>query len=226
MPSSTVSRPGRPDTADAPPEDPGWAELSRLEAALVELDAALLRRSRRHVSAVVGAAGKVAIGTASTASVLGLIGAFGTASTGTAIASLSGAAASSASLYFVGSLVGLRAVAGGAILVAGGIVAGMLGWHAVRRRLWGRPRDAAALSEGERDLHVAARHLLHAIARQRRLARPPAPAELTLVAREAVRPLLARLAAERPGDGAPLIRRWALSGARRSLAAFAKRNAR
>ncbi|MFO7856148.1 MAG: hypothetical protein R6V44_13215 [Paracoccaceae bacterium] len=168
----------------------------------------------------------MAIGTASTASALSLIGAYGTASTGTAIASLSGAAASSASFYAIGSLFGLGAVAGGAILAVGGILAGLFGWRALRWRVLGRPRREGDLGEGELALHLAARHLLHGIARQRRLARCPTPRELRLVARDAVRPLLARLDAERAGAGAPLIRRWAIAGARGNLAAFAKRHDR
>jgi hypothetical protein len=53
-----------------------------------------------------------ASGAAGVAGILGLIGAFGSASTGTAIASLSGAAASNATLYWLGSLVGGGVFAG------------------------------------------------------------------------------------------------------------------
>ncbi|MBL4763475.1 MAG: hypothetical protein JKY93_12365 [Gammaproteobacteria bacterium] len=59
-------------------------------------------------------------GAGASAGILGLVGTFGTASTGTAIAGLSGAAATSAKLFWVGSIVG-----GG--VFAGGILTGGLG---------------------------------------------------------------------------------------------------
>ena len=60
-------------------------------------------------------------GTATFAGAIGLVGAFGTASTGTAIASLSGAAASNATLAFFG---GGSIAAGGAGMTTGAVVLG------------------------------------------------------------------------------------------------------
>lgn len=68
---------------------------------------------------------------------LGLVSTFGTASTGTAIASLSGAAQSTATLYAVGSWVGGGVAWGAAITGGVGIVVGVV----VYQLLKSRPRE-------------------------------------------------------------------------------------
>jgi hypothetical protein len=86
-----------------------------------------------------------AVGTASTAALLSLVAAFGHAGTGTAIAGLSGAAATSASMAWIGSLVG-GGVAAGAVLTGG--LAMIIGLSAYKM-LASERRDFESLSELE-----------------------------------------------------------------------------
>ena len=79
------------------------------------------RRSRLFVNAAIGKlSGAMAVG-----GICGLVATFGAASTGTAIASLSGAAATTAQLYWIGSIVGLGVACGGLMLAAGGVGVGV-----------------------------------------------------------------------------------------------------
>ena len=80
--------------------------------------------------------------------ITGLIATFGAASTGTAIASLSGAAAASAKLFWIGSIVGSGVVVGGWILTALAVIAGIFGY----RKWVGKPRTCDTLTEIEKQL--------------------------------------------------------------------------
>ena len=86
------------------------------------------------------------VSTAVTVSIIGLIGMFGKASTGTAIASLSGAAATSATLYWIGSTtLGLGVATGFTILL---IVPFLVGWLCIF--FWRRtPRKIVDLKDEE-----------------------------------------------------------------------------
>jgi hypothetical protein len=77
------------------------------------------------------------------------ISAFGSASTGTAIGALSGAAATSAQMYWIGSLFGMGAVAGAIILPATGAVLGLVAVFFISRALFGRPRKPGKMLEFE-----------------------------------------------------------------------------
>jgi len=71
---------------------------------------------------------------------MGAIGAFGSASTGAAMAGLAGAAKTSATLYWIGGLVGGGVAAGGVVLGAGALGAGIYGSVKLRRAILGRSR--------------------------------------------------------------------------------------
>ncbi|HNL23483.1 MAG TPA: hypothetical protein PKN67_02005, partial [Pseudomonadales bacterium] len=79
--------------------------LLQADETLTKLVANILQVSHKDSSRLSSALIAKTSGAAGAAGVLGLIGAFGTASTGTAIAGLSGAAASNATLFWLGSLV-------------------------------------------------------------------------------------------------------------------------
>ena len=81
--------------------------------------------------------------------VMGLLS-LGTASTGTAIASLSGAAATTAKLFWVGSIVGGGVAAGGAIIGAASLVGGYFAASRAKRLLLGISRDEDALENEEK----------------------------------------------------------------------------
>ena len=82
-------------------------------------------------------------------SAMGLLS-LGTASTGTAIGALSGAAATTAKLFWVGSLVGGGVAAGAAVLGGLSIVGGYFIARKVRQYLVGAARDEDELAEEEK----------------------------------------------------------------------------
>lgn len=120
----------------------------------------------------------------------GLVSTFGAASTGTAIASLSGAAATTAQLYWIGSLVGLGVAGGAVILTVGGIGAGVTGGLWARRKLFGKARSEDKLQEHEKAILVACITLINAAKQQREQAQIPSPSEMSLIAKQALIPLV------------------------------------
>ncbi|WP_068546546.1 hypothetical protein [Thalassotalea crassostreae] len=87
-------------------------------------------------------------GIASVGGLFALVSTFGSASTGTAIAGLSGAAANSATLAWIGSLVGGGMVAGSVLTGGIGLVIGAAAYSA----LSSTPRNIESLSEEERKI--------------------------------------------------------------------------
>ena len=81
--------------------------------------------------------------------VMGLLS-LGTASTGTAIASLSGAAATTAKLFWVGSIVGGGVAAGGFIIGAASLVGGYFAASRAKRLVLGVSRDEETLENEEK----------------------------------------------------------------------------
>ncbi|MCZ0814268.1 hypothetical protein N5A93_18785 [Roseovarius sp. EGI FJ00037] len=109
-----------------------------------------------------GAAASTVAGTAAASSITGLVGLFGTASTGTALAGLAGAAKSTATLYWIGSIVGGGVAAGTLITGVGAVGAGIYGANKVKRFLFGRPRRDT-LEEREQMIVLAVTALIKAI---------------------------------------------------------------
>ena len=97
-------------------------ELNHISACVMQISAGEAEKAAGQFGAAI--ASKIT-GVATTGALLALVGTFGTAGTGTAIASLSGAAATNATLAWVGSLLG-GGMAAGAVLTGGlGIIAGL-----------------------------------------------------------------------------------------------------
>lgn len=119
----------------------------------------------------------------------GLIAAFGTASTGTAIAALHGAAATTAQLYWLGSTIGLGVAAGGVILTATGLGAGVAAGLLSRRHLLGSPRSEERLQDHEKAILVACITLINALKQQRSAGQQPQVSEMRIVAEHALIPL-------------------------------------
>ena len=93
-------------------------------------------------------AGKLgALGTAG--GIMGLLS-FGTASTGTAIASLSGAAATTAKLFWVGSIVGGGVAVGAAAIGAASLIGGYLAASKGKKLLLGEAREEDKLEPEEK----------------------------------------------------------------------------
>ena len=98
--------------------------FSDAEAALVEITGSILQTNKSATSKILDAVVAKAAGAASVVSVTSLISTLGTASTGAAIGALTGAAATSAKLFWIGSLVGGGGAAGSGILAVGAVATG------------------------------------------------------------------------------------------------------
>lgn len=171
-------------------EKPASSSLEHLEDTLTQIVAAIRqtsdRRSRIFVNAIIGKlSGAMAVG-----GISGLVATFGAASTGTAIASLSGAAATTAQLYWIGSLVGMGVAGGGLMLAAGGVGVGVAAGVWGKRKLFGKARSEDELQEHEKAILVACITLINATKQQRKLAQPPTSSEMRLIAEQALIPLV------------------------------------
>lgn len=91
-----------------------------------------------------------------TVGLYGLVSTFGVASTGTAIATLSGAAQTSATLYAIGTWVGGTSVAAGTMLTGGiGLVTGLLFYQYIKSS----PREEESLTDLDRRIINTATYL-------------------------------------------------------------------
>lgn len=118
------------------------------EIVLIEIAGSILQTNKSVSSKLLDAVVAKGVGVAGAAGITGLVSALGTASTGTAIGTLTGAAATTAKLYWIGSLVGGGVAAGAGLLGAAGIAAGF-GFA----RYWrGTPRSIDDLEEHEREI--------------------------------------------------------------------------
>lgn len=120
-------------------------DLNGIIAAISQVSSRRARRARRVAQI---ATGKIT-GAATIGGMLMFISAFGSASTGTAIGALSGAAATSAQMYWIGSIFGVGAVAGAIILPVIGAVLGLIAVFVISRAVFGRPRKPAKMQEFE-----------------------------------------------------------------------------
>ncbi len=164
--------------------------LLQADETLTKLVANILQVSHKDSSRLARALIAKTSGAAGAAGVLGLIGAFGTASTGTAIAGLSGAAASNATLFWLGSLVG-GGVFAGTILTGGiGLVIGYLGL-----KFWkGKPRPLESMTDEEKAIVDASLGLVKAFREQRESKVVVKKSEARFVLEKAWRPLIKRFA--------------------------------
>ncbi len=170
-------------------EKPASSSLEHLENTLTQVVSAILqtsdKRARIFINAVVGKFG----GFAAISGFSGLITTFGTAGTGTAIATLSGAAANSAQLFWLGSWVGLGVAGGSVMLAAGGVGVGIIAGAWGRRRSLGRSRLEHDLQAHEKTILVACTELITAIQKQSKERTSPTPTEMRQVTEHALIPL-------------------------------------
>lgn len=163
--------------------------LKDIEMVLTAIAGRILQLSDRKASVALGAATSTAVGSAVATSVMGVIGAFGTASTGAAMAGLAGAAKTSATLYWIGGLVGGGVAAGGVALGAGALGAGVYGSVKLRRAILGRSRRDD-LSEREQATVLAIHALTQSIRETISDESSISNKELILFARIGVTPLI------------------------------------
>ncbi|TRX56701.1 glycine zipper family protein [Thalassomonas sp. M1454] len=130
---------------------------------LIYINSCILQVSKKDSEQLASNFGKAisakVAGIASAGGLFALVSSFGSASTGTAIAGLSGAAANSATLAWIGSLVG-GGMAAGAVVTSGvGLLVGAVAYSA----LSSEPRDIEKLSDEERKIIESSALLIAAI---------------------------------------------------------------
>jgi hypothetical protein len=140
--------------------------LQTTRQALLEINACILQINASEAEVIANRLGKALAakmsGVAAAGSLFGLVSTFGTAGTGTAIASLSGAAASSATLAWIGGLFG-GGMATGAIFTGGLTLVVGAGIYSL---LGSKPRAYESLSDAERTIVDATGLLVAAIDEQ------------------------------------------------------------
>lgn len=165
-------------------------QLELIACALTAIAGRIMQTSDRKAAVVLGTGTKVVVGTAAAASTTGIVASLGTASTGAAIAGLSGAAKTTATMYWIGGLVGGGVAAGGLVLGAGALGAGIYGSIRARRAVFGAARPEQALCEREMRI-LEAIHALTATIRTVVSGEQEATGrELALFSRVGVTPLL------------------------------------
>lgn len=165
-------------------------ELSAVLDLLTAIAGRILQTSDRKAAVVLGAGTKVVVGTAAAASATGIVGTLGTASTGAAIAGLSGAAKATATLFWIGGLVGGGVAAGTLVVGAGAIGVGIYGSRKARRAVFGAARPQQELSEHEMRILEAIQALTIAVRAALESDRSTTPRELELFSKIGVGPLL------------------------------------
>jgi len=131
---------------------------------------------------------------ATTASIFGLVSTLGTAGTGTAIGTLSGAASTSATLAWIGGLVGGGMAAGAIVLPLTGIAAGATATMYLRNKLHGRPRLLDELHPFEEEILFGADNLIRPLEMlSKEAVQAPTEDELRLYAHDGLEPLVARI---------------------------------
>lgn len=166
------------------------AQLNAISESLTAIAGRILQTSDRKAAVVLGTSTKVVVGTMAAATATGLVGTLGTASTGAAIAGLSGAAKATATLFWIGGLVGGGVAAGGLVLGAGAVGVGIYGSIKARRAIFGAARPEQALSEQELRILEAIQALTAAIRAADESGREITDRELTLFSLIGVAPLL------------------------------------
>lgn len=169
-------------------------DLKELDEVLTSVVGAILQKPNRVAGTIVGVAASKLVAAGIVAGTFGAIGAFGVASTGTAIAALSGAAATTATLYWIGASVGLGVAAGGFMLTGGALAVGVPAAIYTRRKLFGRPRTEEKLNDHEQALLYAALRLATALRITSLKDTKPTITEMRLVSDLGIQPLASNLA--------------------------------
>lgn len=169
-------------------------DLRALDEALTAVVGAVLQESNRAAGTIIGVATSKLVAAGVMAGTFGGIAAFGAASTGTAIASLSGAAATTATLYWVGSTVGLGVAAGSLIVASGALAVGVPAAILVRQHVFGRRRTEHELCPREQAVLYATLRLAAPVRALRARDVQPSEMEMRIFARQGLQPLASKIA--------------------------------
>lgn len=173
----------------------GWNEkprsnsLEHLESVLTSVVAAVRQDSEKRTRIFVNVVISKTAGVAAVTGIVASISAYGAAGTGIAIGALNGAAATTAQLYWVGSIFGLGTAAGGLILAGAGLGIGVGGGLIARRWLLGRPKSETEFQNHEQAILVACITLIKALRQQILSGAPATRTEMRMISEHALIPL-------------------------------------
>lgn len=169
-------------------------DLDKLEQSLLGMIAAITQTPSKNVKKArlasnIATAKVTSIATS--ASIFGLVSTLGTAGTGTAIFTLSGAASTSATLAWIGGLVGGGMAAGAILLPVAGIAAGTTASMLLHRKLHGKPRRLTELLPFEDEILFSLDHLIRPLdGISKGTLPPPTKNELRIYAHDGLKPLV------------------------------------
>ena len=173
---------------------PSHSRLIDVQNFMTAITGRIMQVSDRKASVALGAATKTAIGASFAALVMGFVGVIGNAGTGTAIASLAGAAKTTASLYWIGGLVGGGVAAGAFVVGAGALGVGIYGSVKVRRAILGHSRRNE-LSDREQRIVFAIHALVQSIRDTIESGKRVSDRELVLFSRIGITPIVTEVQA-------------------------------
>jgi hypothetical protein len=176
-----------------------------LEKSLFGVIAAITQtpsKSVKRVRTVSSIATAKVTGVATTAGIYGLVSTFGAAGTGISIGTLSGAASTSATMAWIGGLVGGGMAAGALLLPVVGLAAGGAAVYVVRRKLHSRPRKLDELLPFEDEILFSADSLLRPLSGALKNEHAqPSPTELRIFAHDGLLPFAEQI--KRHVDASP-----------------------
>lgn len=168
-------------------------DLKKILGFLTSITGRILQVSNRKASVVMGVTTKTLMGSAFATTVTGTVGSLGTAGTGAAIAGLSGAAKTTATLYWIGAIVGGGVATGTVVLGLGAVGAGIYGSIKVRRAILGHTRRKETLSREEQAILQATDTLIAAIRSVLDAKTEVSDHELVLMSRIGIAPLMTQI---------------------------------
>ncbi|MGI9367821.1 MAG: hypothetical protein ACR2O2_03195 [Ruegeria sp.] len=169
------------------------ALLGPTNSLLTAIVARILQVSDAKGSVALGAATNALASSAFASTVMGAVGSLGTAGTGVALAGLSGAAKTTATLYWIGGVVGGGVAAGTVVLGVGALGAGIYGSVKVRKALLGFARRKEAISDREQRILQAIQALTHSLNTTQTAETAVSKLELKLFSRVGLSPVLSEV---------------------------------
>ncbi len=166
------------------------AILNSVSSLLTSIAARILQESNRKAAVALGAATNALAGSAFATAVMGTVGSVGAAGNGAAIAGLYGAAKTSATLAWIGGIVGGGVAAGTLVLGAGALGAGIYGSIKVRRVLLGCSRRNEKISLRELTILHSIQSLTASIEKARKSDKAVTGVELNLLSQIGLSPLV------------------------------------
>ena len=138
------------------------AAIEKIEQSLLGIIAAITQNDGKNLKRDI--ISKIAIakgaGAATVTSIFGLVSTFGAAGTGTAIGSLSGAAATNATLAWIGGLAGGGMAAGAILLPTFGLFGGVAASRYIFPKIFSRKKTVEDLLEFEQEILFSTHNLL------------------------------------------------------------------